>query len=49
MLVTHEEDIARYATRIVAFRDGRLRADTPVASPTDAEAVLPSLAEEVAA
>ena len=32
VLVTHEPDIARYATRIVAFRDGRLRADAPVAS-----------------
>jgi putative ABC transport system ATP-binding protein len=49
VLVTHEEDIARYATRIVTFRDGRLRADTPVASPTDAAAVLRTLAEEVAA
>ena len=49
VLVTHEEDIAQYATRIVTFRDGRLRADTPVASPTDAAAVLPTLAEEVAA
>ena len=26
MLVTHEPDIAEYATRIVAFRDGRVRA-----------------------
>ena len=49
VLVTHEEDIAKYASRIVAFRDGRLRSDTTVAAPTDAEAVLPTLAEEVAA
>jgi putative ABC transport system ATP-binding protein len=49
VLVTHEEEIAQYASRIVTFRDGRLRADTPVAAPTDAEAVLPSLTEEVAA
>jgi putative ABC transport system ATP-binding protein len=49
VLVTHEDDIAQYASRIVVFRDGRLRADTPVAAPTDAEAVLPTLAEEVAA
>jgi putative ABC transport system ATP-binding protein len=49
VLVTHEDDIARYATRIVAFRDGRLRTDTPVAVPTDAETALASLAREVAA
>jgi len=49
VLVTHEDDIAQYASRIVAFRDGRLRADTPVAAPRDAEAILPTLAEEVAA
>ena len=35
--------------RIVVFRDGRLRTDTRVAAPTDAEAVLPTLAPEVAA
>ena len=49
VLVTHEDDIAKYATRIVAFRDGRLRADTPVATPTDAEAALSSLPQEAAA
>ena len=49
MLVTHEDDIARFASRIVAFRDGRLRSDTPVAAPTDAESMLSTLAEEVAA
>jgi putative ABC transport system ATP-binding protein len=49
VLVTHEDDIAKYASRIVTFRDGRLRADTPVASPTDAEAILPTLTQEVAA
>jgi putative ABC transport system ATP-binding protein len=49
VLVTHENDIARFASRIVAFRDGRVRADTPVASPADAEAVLPGLAAEAAA
>jgi putative ABC transport system ATP-binding protein len=30
VLVTHEPDIAENATRIVAFRDGRVRTDTPV-------------------
>jgi putative ABC transport system ATP-binding protein len=49
VLVTHEDDISQYASRIVVFRDGRLRTDTRVAAPTDAEAVLPTLAPEVAA
>jgi putative ABC transport system ATP-binding protein len=49
VLVTHEDDIAKYASRIVMFRDGRLRSDTPVAAPADAEVVLPTLKEEVAA
>jgi putative ABC transport system ATP-binding protein len=30
VLVTHEPDIAEYATRIVSFRDGRVRSDRPV-------------------
>jgi putative ABC transport system ATP-binding protein len=30
VLVTHEPDIAEYATRIVSFRDGRVRADQMV-------------------
>jgi putative ABC transport system ATP-binding protein len=30
VLVTHERDIAEYGTRIVAFRDGRVRSDEPV-------------------
>jgi len=29
MLVTHESDIAAYASRIVTFRDGRIVSDTP--------------------
>jgi putative ABC transport system ATP-binding protein len=49
VLVTHEDDISQYASRIVAFRDGHLRSDTLVPAPTDAEAVLPTLTEEVAA
>ena len=31
VLVTHEPDIAQYATRIVEVRDGRIRRDHPVA------------------
>jgi putative ABC transport system ATP-binding protein len=30
VLITHEPDIAEYGTRIVAFRDGVVKADTPV-------------------
>jgi putative ABC transport system ATP-binding protein len=30
VLVTHETEIAEYGTRIVAFRDGRIRSDRPV-------------------
>jgi putative ABC transport system ATP-binding protein len=30
VLVTHEADIAEYATRIIGFRDGRVRLDQPV-------------------
>src|SRR5262249_2027646 len=30
VLVTHEHDIAEYATRIIAFRDGLVRSDQPV-------------------
>jgi putative ABC transport system ATP-binding protein len=32
VLVTHEPDIAEYGTRIVAFRDGRVRSDRAVAA-----------------
>jgi putative ABC transport system ATP-binding protein len=32
VLVTHEPDIAEYATRVVAFRDGRIRGDRPVST-----------------
>jgi putative ABC transport system ATP-binding protein len=31
VLVTHEPDIAQYAGRIIAFRDGLVRSDQPVA------------------
>jgi putative ABC transport system ATP-binding protein len=42
VLVTHEEDIARYARRILHFRDGELIEDEPVADPIDARVVLAS-------
>ena len=44
LLVTHEEDIARYARRVVVFRDGKVRRDTPVADRLLAAQVLPNLA-----
>ena len=30
VLVTHEPDIAEYATRVISFRDGKVRSDLPV-------------------
>ena len=38
VLVTHEHDIAEYATRIIRFRDGRIVADRPVTERRDAAA-----------
>jgi putative ABC transport system ATP-binding protein len=32
LLVTHERDIAQYASRLVSFLDGRVRSDEPVVS-----------------
>ena len=34
LLITHEPDIAEYATRVVAFRDGRIVGNQPVANET---------------
>ncbi len=39
VLVTHELDIARYARRILHFRDGALVEDEPVADPLDSPAL----------
>jgi putative ABC transport system ATP-binding protein len=36
VLVTHEPDIAEYATRVIGFRDGRIRLDRPVVQRRDA-------------
>ena len=38
VLVTHEPDIAEYGTRIIGFRDGRVKRDEPVASRREASA-----------
>lgn len=43
LLVTHEPDIARYATRQIVFRDGRIRSDTPVTERFSAAEVLKSM------
>jgi putative ABC transport system ATP-binding protein len=43
VLVTHEPDIARYAGRILSFRDGRITSDESITDPTDAREVLASL------
>jgi putative ABC transport system ATP-binding protein len=46
VLVTHEPDIAEYATRVVAFRDGRVRSDQPVVRRRDADDELRRFHEE---
>ena len=46
VLVTHEPDIAEYGTRIVAFRDGRVTADSPVPVRRAAEVELRQLTDE---
>jgi putative ABC transport system ATP-binding protein len=43
LLVTHESDIARFAKRVVLFRDGKVRRDTPVEDRVDASQVLLNL------
>jgi putative ABC transport system ATP-binding protein len=45
VLVTHEPDIAEYGTRIVSFRDGRVRADQHVAARRRADDELARLLE----
>lgn len=50
ILVTHEEDIANHAKRIIRFKDGHIIADSSVATPTDARARIAEYpAEEVEA
>ncbi len=46
LIVTHEQDIAQYARRIILLRDGRIRHDVPVAEPRDAQEILKSLPPE---
>jgi putative ABC transport system ATP-binding protein len=46
LLVTHEHDIAEYATRLVSFRDGRIRVDRPITARRTASADLAEIAAE---
>ena len=46
VLITHEEEIARHAQRIVRFRDGHIVSDQPVADRVDAHAQLAKLPVE---
>ena len=46
VLVTHERDIAAYASRILFFRDGRLLSDETRAVPEDAASTLAALPAE---
>jgi putative ABC transport system ATP-binding protein len=46
VLVTHEPDIAEFASRVVHVRDGRIVSDRPVAWPRDAAADLEKLPVE---
>ena len=43
LLITHEHDIAEYATRIVSFRDGRIVTDHPVTTRRTADTELASM------
>jgi putative ABC transport system ATP-binding protein len=45
VLVTHEHDIAEYATRVIAFRDGVVRSDQPVMTRRSAVEELEHLVE----
>jgi putative ABC transport system ATP-binding protein len=50
LLVTHEADIARYAKRVVLFRDGKIRGDNLVKDRLDASRIveeMPSVEEEI--
>ncbi|SRR5229473_2117160 len=43
VLVTHESDIARFARRMIEFRDGRIRHDDPVSERPAASEILKSM------
>jgi putative ABC transport system ATP-binding protein len=43
VLVTHEQDIAQFAKRMLVFRDGKIRKDDPVVGRPRASEVLKGL------
>lgn len=43
VLVTHEPDIAQYATRVVVFKDGKIKKDYQIDAPRDASEELRNL------
>jgi putative ABC transport system ATP-binding protein len=45
ILVTHELDISAYASRVIQFRDGRLRSDDRGVRPRDAKTELLTMPE----
>jgi putative ABC transport system ATP-binding protein len=48
LLITHEQDIAEYGTRIVSFRDGVIVSDKPVTRRRIAQDELTALAPTAA-
>src|SRR6185436_17653357 len=48
VLVTHEHDIATFASRVIGFRDGHVVDDQRNAQPADAQAMLKDLQKEAA-
>ena len=46
VVVTHEADIAQFASRVLVFRDGRLTRDESVAMPKEARRLLAALPPE---
>jgi putative ABC transport system ATP-binding protein len=47
LLITHEHDIAEYASRVLSFRDGRITGDKPVAVRRQSDVELAALPEPV--